>query len=224
LTVAAITLSTAAIAFAVSSSNKQQPKQSRMASSSPVLPEGTIQSSFVNGRSQRIHTIQLSPSTSTTKKSNKVATVFFLHGIGDHSGRPCYGRLYKKLVSQNVEVFAMDHHGHGQSEGQPRAYCDRFEDYVEDYLTFIETNWTDDSPLFLAGHSLGGLMVILLANQLGSKVKGVVLTSPACGVEMDLEKKMQTFLAPVIDTLCPKARVSPSVRLGTVYSLTIHYL
>jgi alpha-beta hydrolase superfamily lysophospholipase len=171
---------------------------------SPVLPEGTTQSSFVNGRSQRIHTIQLSPAP-----KKKVATVFFLHGIGDHSGRPCYCRLYKKLVSQNVEVFAMDHHGHGQSEGQPRAYCDRFEDYVEDFLTFIETNWTDDSPLFLAGHSLGGLMAILLAKQLGSeKLKGVVLSSPACGVEMDLEKKMQKFLAPVIDTFCPKARVS----------------
>jgi alpha-beta hydrolase superfamily lysophospholipase len=62
-------------------------------------------------------------------------------------------------------------------------------------------------------------MVILLAKQLGSeKVKGVVLSSPACGVEMDLEKKIQMFLAPVIDTLCPKARVNQSRKR----ILTIH--
>ena len=199
ITVAAITISTAT-AFAV---QKKARAVTIMANATPpVLPEGTVVSSFVNSRSQRIHTIRLSP------KSKKVATVFFLHGIGDHSGRPCYCRVFERLVSENIEVWAMDHHGHGQSEGE-RAYCEQFEDYVEDCLGYIQQNYkdNDDTPLILMGHSLGGLMSILLAKKLGSKVKGVVLTAPACGVEMDVEKKVQKFLSPLLNVLVPKVKV-----------------
>lgn len=178
----------------------------------PVLPIGTKKSSFVNSRSQKIHTIQLEPTADGNHKK-AIATVFFSHGLTDHSGRPGYCEFYERLVAQNCRVFAMDHHGHGQSEGSPRCYCERFDDYVDDYLEFIEKNWKDgDPPLFLVGQSMGGLIAILLSIRLGDKVKGLILNSPACGVNMDLEKKIQLFLAPVIDCVCPKAKLFDAIR------------
>ena len=47
-----------------------------------------------------------------------------------------------------------------------------------------------------------------LVESLGDKVSGVVLTAPACGAPMDLEKKIQKFLAPLIDMTLPRAKVS----------------
>lgn len=210
LTVGAILLSSAAVAYATTSSSKKQvaPAMSSTSTPKPVLPEGTVESFFLNERSQKIHTIHL-----PCKQQSPKATVFFLHGVGDHCGRPCYVRLYEKLLSKNVQVFAMDHHGHGLSEGEPRAYCDKFQDYVDDYASYVQTQTNcPDDPIILVGHSLGGLMAILLAQQLGSKVQALVLTAPACGVEMDLEKKVQRLLAPIIDVLLPKALVRSSLK------------
>lgn len=118
-------------------------------------------------------------------------------------------------MDQNCRVLSMDHHGHGQSDGSPRCYCNKFDDYIDDYLMFVENNWNkdDDPPLFLIGQSLGGLMAILLSVRLGGdkKVKGMILSSPACGVEMNLEMKIQLFLAPLIDFLIPKAKIVDAV-------------
>jgi len=183
----------------------------------PVLPKGTKVSSFVNSRSQKIHTIQLDPSVDNNGEQQPTATVFFLHGICDHSGRSGYCEFYERLAAQNCRVFAMDHHGHGQSEGSPRCYCERFEDYVLDYQEFVEANWKDgDPPIFLAGHSLGGLMAIFLCVQLGDRVNGMILSAPACGVELDFNKKAQLFLSPVLDCLCPQAKVPISFFLSEV--------
>lgn len=216
ITTVAVTALTISVAYAFAFKPPNKVKMIATATSTskslPVLPKGTKESSFVNSRSQKIHTIQLEPTADDNNK-RAVATVFFLHGLGDHCGRPGYCGFYERLAAQNCQVFALDHHGHGQSEGSPRVYCERFDDYVDDYLEFIGKNWKDDDPpLFLVGQSLGGLMAIFLADRLGDKVKGVILNSPACGVNMDLEKKIQLFLAPVIDRVCPKAKLVDAVR------------
>lgn len=178
--------------------------------STPALPKGTKESSFVNSRSQKIHTMQLDPSVDGKQAA---ATVFFVHGLAEHFGRRGYCKFYERLTAQNCRVFAMDHHGHGRSEGSPRCYCEKFDDYVDDYMEFIEKNWKeDDSPLFVIGQSLGGLIAIFLSARLGDKVKGMILTAPACGVNMDFEKKVQLFLSPVINCLIPKAQLVDAVQ------------
>lgn len=207
-TAIAITAVTLSIAYAFTPKTVQM---TDIPNSLPILPKGTKESSFINSRSQKIHTIQLDPSGDNVKQV--AATVFFLHGLADHCGRGGYCELYERLVAQNCRVFAMDHHGHGQSEGSPRCYCQKFDDYVDDYAQFVEENWKEgDPPIFLISQSLGGLMSIFLSVRLGDKVKGMILGSPACGVMMDLEKKVQLFLAPLLDCLCPKAKLVDAVR------------
>jgi len=211
ITAIAVTALTLSVAYAFQQKNVQM--TAIPPNYTPVLPKGTKVSSFVNSRSQKIHTIQLDPSVDNNGEQQPTATVFFLHGICDHSGRSGYCEFYERLAAQNCRVFAMDHHGHGQSEGSPRCYCERFEDYVLDYQEFVEANWKDgDPPIFLAGHSLGGLMAIFLCVQLGDRVNGMILSAPACGVELDFNKKAQLFLSPVLDCLCPQAKIVDAIR------------
>jgi alpha-beta hydrolase superfamily lysophospholipase len=54
------------------------------------------------------------------------------------------------------------------------------------------------------GQSMGRLVCLMLALGLGSnQVGGIILTSPALGIKMDLTLKIQKFFAPTIDKLLP---------------------
>ncbi|ELR19021.1 lysophospholipaselike protein [Acanthamoeba castellanii str. Neff] len=86
---------------------------------------------FVNKRNQRIFTrAWLPPALEKTK-----ALVFLFHGLGEHSGR--YNHVAAAFNARNYAVFALDHHGHGKSDGAP-IFVERFEDFVEDALLFID--------------------------------------------------------------------------------------
>ena len=60
---------------------------------------------------------------------------------------------------------------------------------------------------------MGGLVSIMVALRLGSdNVKGLILSSPALGIDMNLLLTVQKFFAPVINAFAPKARVVDAVR------------
>ena len=86
------------------------------------------------------------------------ATVVIVHGFGEHSGR--YLPLAKALVNAGYAVYAYDQRGHGKSGG-PRAYINAWDEYVTDFeqaMTRVLES-SGDLPLFLFGHSMGGLVV-----------------------------------------------------------------
>ena len=59
----------------------------------------------------------------------------------------------------------------------------------------------------------GALISVLAALRLGSyHVGGLILTSPALGVDMNLELKVQKAFAPMIDRFIPKAKIVDAVR------------
>ena len=167
---------------------------------------------FLNRRSQKLYTLK---KLRHDEKQPSKAVVFFAHGLGDHCSRGMYLRLYDTLSLSGCDVYAMDHHGHGQSEGQ-RAYCVKFEDYVDDFYDFIQSILEKDNvdgPLVLMGQSMGGLCATLTALRLGKEiVKRIVLTSPACGVELDFIKHIQKKMSPILNFLLPKAKLVDSVR------------
>ena len=234
-TVATLMLSMGVVAM---KSKNKQPTASELADARAKsiaaikLPQGAVTGSFTNARNQTIHTVRMEPSsppppppkpTTPTRMSLRLfgspkqeevqaeevppsATVFFFHGLNDHSGRPGYVRLYERLLAQNCRVLTMDHHGHGQSDGE-RAFCNSIEDYVDDCCQFIQESTTEGN-LILVGHSMGGLITLLAAKRLGDKVTALGMTSPALGVVMDLEKKIQKFISPLIDVTIPHAKVS----------------
>ena len=109
-----------------------------------------------------------------------VASVVIVHGVGEHSGR--YERLAQELTRAGIAVFAYDHRGHGRSGGR-RGHINRFDDYLDD-LDRVAA-WArghGSRPLFLIGHSLGGLITLHAAARAPALADGIILSSPACGL------------------------------------------
>jgi len=106
------------------------------------------------------------------------AVLLVVHGLGEHSGR--YGNVVNYFVPRGYAVYALDHYGHGQSDGQ-REYVERFSDYTEPLKAFFDkvAGWQAGRRIFLMGHSLGGLISAdyLLQHQAG--LSGAVLSGPA---------------------------------------------
>ena len=62
------------------------------------------------------------------------AAVVIVHGAGEHSGR--YPHVAARLVADGYAVYALDHRGHGRSEGA-RALIDRMDNAVADLDALI---------------------------------------------------------------------------------------
>eukprot|EP00573_Skeletonema_grethae_P005588 CAMPEP_0201710480 /NCGR_PEP_ID=MMETSP0578-20130828/58652_1 /ASSEMBLY_ACC=CAM_ASM_000663 /TAXON_ID=267565 /ORGANISM="Skeletonema grethea, Strain CCMP 1804" /LENGTH=372 /DNA_ID=CAMNT_0048199511 /DNA_START=37 /DNA_END=1155 /DNA_ORIENTATION=+ len=178
----------------------------------PSLPDGFVVDSFTNSRSQSIFTINL-PRANTSVPPK--AMFVLVHGTAEHCCRKGYIGLYESLSNSGVDVYSMDNHGNGRSDGEPRGYTESIDDYVDEVVEYIQlvqkSKYAQEEcpPLVLMGHSLGGCIAVLTALKLGSSKSdmSLILSSPALGVDMNLELKIQKFFAPLIDFLAPKARI-----------------
>uniref|UniRef100_A0A671E9U0 Monoglyceride lipase n=1 Tax=Rhinolophus ferrumequinum TaxID=59479 RepID=A0A671E9U0_RHIFE len=105
------------------------------------------------------------------------ALIFVSHGAGEHCGR--YDELAQMLVGLELLVFAHDHVGHGQSEGERMVVSD-FHVFIRDVLQHVDTVQKDypGLPVFLLGHSMGGAIAILTAAEKPGYFSGMVLISP----------------------------------------------
>jgi alpha-beta hydrolase superfamily lysophospholipase len=103
------------------------------------------------------------------------AAVVFLHGFGEHSG--LYHRLGNSLTLSGIELWALDEIGHGLTEGD-RAVIRSVDDLVENgrRLTALAGAAEPDSPLVLAGHSLGGVAAAVSALRASAHYDGLVLS------------------------------------------------
>lgn len=105
------------------------------------------------------------------------AVVLLAHGGAEHSGR--YGWVAERLVARGYGVYAIDHRGHGRSGG-PRAYVDRLANTATDLhqLTDLARERHPGAPLFLLGHSMGGLVALDYACRYQDELTGLVLSAP----------------------------------------------
>lgn len=111
------------------------------------------------------------------------AVVLVSHGHGEHGGR--YTELARHLAERGMAVHAIDHRGHGRSGGT-RGHVDRFGQYVADLETWRRAVTADvppEIPVFLLGHSLGGLIAIRhLQTHPEAGFRGAVLSAPLLGI------------------------------------------
>jgi alpha-beta hydrolase superfamily lysophospholipase len=114
--------------------------------------------------------------------------VALLHGYGEHAGR--YDHVAHAFASKGLSTVAADLRGHGASDGA-RGYVDRFDDYHLDATATVEAarELADGRPVFLFGHSMGGLLAAhwLLAG-CGKDLIGVALSSPYLGLALEVPK------------------------------------
>jgi alpha-beta hydrolase superfamily lysophospholipase len=103
--------------------------------------------------------------------------VVLVHGFGEHSDR--YSNLVTALINGGYAIYAFDQRGHGRSPGK-RGHTDRFSDFIEDVQQVVSRSQADhpNLPLFLFGHSVGGLVVLQYALLHPQGLAGVIASAP----------------------------------------------
>ncbi|XP_015067479.1 uncharacterized protein LOC107012216 [Solanum pennellii] len=167
---------------------------------------------FVTSRGETMFT------QSWTPVSFKVrGLVFLLHGLNEHSGR--YNDFAKKLNANGFKVYGMDWIGHGGSDGL-HAYVPSLDDAVNDMKQFLSKILAENPglPCFCFGHSTGAAIILKAAidPKVESRIDGVVLTSPAVGVQP--AHPIFTVLAPIFSFLFPRYQFSAANKRGAAVS------
>jgi acylglycerol lipase len=135
------------------------------------------------------------------------AVLFIVHGLGEHSGR--YANVVNRFVPSGYAVYGLDQIGHGKSEGG-REQVERFEDFTDNltiYYNMVKA-WQPGKPIFLYGHSLGGLIACyhLLDHQ--ADFKGAVISAALVRVPANISPLTVT-VGKMLSAIAPKAGVIP---------------
>jgi alpha-beta hydrolase superfamily lysophospholipase len=114
------------------------------------------------------------------------ARMVIAHGLGEHSGR--YRNVVERMLPKGISVWVPDHRGHGQSEGK-RGHVLNFVQYLADLRISVELarkGRPEGMKCFLLGHSMGGLIALYFAQQYPGFIDGVVASSPALGMAIEI--------------------------------------
>lgn len=104
--------------------------------------------------------------------------VIIVHGYAEHSGR--YSHVATSIVSTNYGVYALDHRGHGHSEGM-QAYFKSIEEPVADLEQFFRAVQQNHPglPVMMIGHSMGSLIALNFALHHQQELNGLILSGTA---------------------------------------------
>jgi len=97
-------------------------------------------------------------------------------GFNAHSGH--YAWAAQQLTAHGLAVYAVDLRGRGKSDGE-RFYVEQFDDYVDDIASLVQAVRADEKglPLFLLGHSAGGVVACLYAVGHQAELAGLICES-----------------------------------------------
>jgi acylglycerol lipase len=130
-----------------------------------------------------------------------VAVVVLVHGVAEHSSR--YAHVAARLNDAGYAVYGLDHRGHGRSSGM-KGNLGRFAGAVADLHAVRRLAEADvpDRPVFVLGHSLGGLIALDYVTTTGAEgLAGVALSGTA--IDPSIGTRLQRRLAPALSALLP---------------------
>src|SRR5258708_6579066 len=109
-------------------------------------------------------------------KQNPRAVVIIVPGFNAHSGY--YAWVAEQLVAAGIAVYAVDLRGRGNSDGE-RFYVNDFDDYVSDVASVVALAKSREPglPLFLLGHSAGGVVSCLYTLEHQPEIAGLICES-----------------------------------------------
>ena len=102
--------------------------------------------------------------------------VAICHGVNSHSGY--YTWVAQQFVASGFAVYALDLHGRGRSEGE-RFYLDKLADYLGDVGALIALAKSRERglPVFLLGHSAGGVVSCVYTLEHQPELAGLICES-----------------------------------------------
>jgi alpha-beta hydrolase superfamily lysophospholipase len=156
---------------------------------------------FVNADGQKIFT------RSWQAEGNVRGVILVIHGLGEHSGR--YEHVGQALAKAGYHAYALDHLGHGQSEGK-RVQVKTHTDFIRDLKQFYDAvcKQHPGSKPYMLGHSMGSVISLQFVLTYPDAIKALVVTGTATDVGAGVSKVLR-FAASVVTRLAPGAPISP---------------
>lgn len=119
-------------------------------------------------------------------QDDKLPLVIICHGFSANCNRPLLTDIADDLYDDGIASLRFDFNGHGQSEGEFQNMTVLNE--IGDLKNVI--SWAQSQPwvesISLVGHSQGGVVVSMVAGELGDRViKDLVLMAPAAVLRDD---------------------------------------
>lgn len=130
-----------------------------------------------------------------------VGVVVLVHGVHEHGGR--YGHVAERLGAAGYASYAPDHPGHGRSPGR-RGNIGSLAAAVEGVAQTARAaaDRHPGVPLFVYGHSLGGLIALqYLTGTPDARVAGAVVSAAA--LDTSAATAVQRTLAPLLSRVLP---------------------
>lgn len=132
------------------------------------------------------------------------AVVVISHGFNSHSGQ--YVWVAEQLAAQGFAVYAHDYRGRGLSDGE-RFHVEHVGEYEDDLSRMIQLAKTREPglPVFLLGHSAGGVIASVYALDQQAELAGLICESfafrvPAPDLALQVIKGV-SHVAPDLPTL-----------------------
>jgi alpha-beta hydrolase superfamily lysophospholipase len=138
------------------------------------------------------------------------AAILVVHGLAEHGGR--YAEFGRRMAAFGLSTYALDLRGHGLSDGR-RGHADRFELLLQDVDRFRReiTGITDGSlPLFLLGHSMGGLIAARYIEEYDSSFAGAIITAPWLATAMPIPR-WKVVAASMLNKLLPALPIDAGI-------------
>jgi lysophospholipase len=130
------------------------------------------------------------------------AVIVLVHGLGEHSGR--YDHVVQRLLDEGYAVYTVDHRGHGRSDG-PRAFIEDMDNLVADVDTLVDRAVAGQPgvPVFMLGHSMGGLIGLRYALAHQERLAGLILS--AALAQLDAVPKALELVGRTLSVIAPRA-------------------
>jgi acylglycerol lipase len=109
------------------------------------------------------------------------AVMILVHGFNAHSGYMIWAA--EQFAAHGLAAYALDLRGRGKSEGE-RFYVENFSDYLSDVDELVDTARSEnpDLPIYVLGHSAGGVIASSYVFEHQDEIAGLICESFALDV------------------------------------------
>lgn len=136
------------------------------------------------------------------------AVIVMIHGAMEHHRR--YGWLIQMWRSAGFHVIMGDLPGQGMTTRSRRGHISSFDDYINEVKDWIQAAYQFELPVFLLGHSMGGLIAVRMLQEENVKLAGVILSSPCFGLAK-YPPKWLNALGIAMNVIYPELRMNSGI-------------
>ncbi len=138
-----------------------------------------------------------------TPQNPKNIGILLLHGYAEHARR--YRTYGDRMAGEGYTVFAIEHIGHGKSNGRP-GYVPSFDGMKQDALDYFDyiRKANPEFKWIVFGHSMGGLLACHIALDRQDQLSALMLSGPLLETPAGIPavvKKIGRWMSKVLPTI-----------------------